>query len=226
MKYFPHHIGDYASATSHLSNDEDICYRRLLDRYYDTELPLDPDVAMLARKCRVSQEVVQAILDEFFTMIDGYWHNSRADAEIARWYTKSEKARASVNSRWEEKRKNTNVIRTNNERNTNRYEQDTTQDPRPKTQDKTIPSHPDGFDSFWSAYPKKVGKPAAQKAFKAAKINGHLSEVIGDIESRLLSEAWLKNGGQFIPNPATYLNQRRWEDETTIQGASMFAGAI
>ena len=74
-------------------------------------------------------------------------------------------------------------------------------------------SAPDGFDLFWQAYPKKVSKPAAQRAFKAAKINGHLSEVIGDIEAKKASADWQKENGQFIPNPATYLNQRRWEDE-------------
>jgi hypothetical protein len=83
-----------------------------------------------------------------------------------------------------------------------------TMDLGPKTADQ-----PDGFDAFWNAYPKKVAKPAAMKAFRSAKINGHLPEVIADIETRAGSELWKKDGGQFIPNPSTYLNQRRWEDE-------------
>ena len=70
----------------------------------------------------------------------------------------------------------------------------------------------DAFESFWTAYPKKEAKPTALKAFKAAKINGHLPQVLKDIESRLGGAAWQKNGGEFIPMPATYLNQRRWED--------------
>lgn len=75
-----------------------------------------------------------------------------------------------------------------------------------------IKESPDGFDLFWQAYPKKVGKPAALKAFKSAKINGALPDVLKDISAKSLSESWMKQGGQFIPNPATYLNQRRWED--------------
>lgn len=90
----------------------------------------------------------------------------------------------------------------------------------------TSSSNPEGFDSFWQVYPKKVGKPAAEKAFKAAKLNGHLPEVLADIELKKESEAWTKNGGQFIPNPATYLNQRRWEDGLEIESSSIFAGAI
>lgn len=72
---------------------------------------------------------------------------------------------------------------------------------------------PDGFDSFWKAYPNKSAKPSALKAFKAAKINGHLPEVLIHVGLMADSEGWLKNKGQFIPMPATYLNQRRWEDE-------------
>jgi len=33
------------------------------------------------------------------------------------------------------------------------------------------------------------------------------------LETQKASEKWLKDNGQYIPNPATWLNQRRWEDE-------------
>lgn len=74
---------------------------------------------------------------------------------------------------------------------------------------------PDGFTEFYQKYPKKVGKPAALKAFKAAKINGHLPDVLSDIDKRMSNGEWSIDKSQFIPNPATYLNQRRWEDEAT-----------
>lgn len=69
----------------------------------------------------------------------------------------------------------------------------------------------DGFATFWCAYPKKVGKGAAEKAWKQLKPD--LQTVLQAIERALPTEQWRKNGGQFIPNPATWLNQRRWEDE-------------
>jgi DNA-binding Lrp family transcriptional regulator len=84
---------------------------------------------------------------------------------------------------------------------------------------------PDGFAEFWQAYPKKAAKPAAEKAFRAAKLNGHLPEVIADVRTKASSDDWLKDGGKFIPNPATYLNQRRWEDEQP-EVANQFAGAL
>jgi uncharacterized protein YdaU (DUF1376 family) len=135
MKFYPHHIGDYASATAHLSNEEDICYRRLLDRYYDTELPIENDLQLLARKLRVSQSALENVLGDFFTLIDGRWHNGRADAEIAHWYDKCHKAKQAIEARWAKREKDTDVLRTNGKRNTDRYDLDTTQDPRPKTQE-------------------------------------------------------------------------------------------
>jgi len=95
--------------------------------------------------------------------------------------------------------------------------EDSTTDLGPRTMD-LVPSTEDEFDAFWQTYPKKVGKPAAAKAFRSAKINGHLPNVLADIAAKTQSPGWQKSGGEFIPNPATYLNQRRWEDETASTG--------
>lgn len=67
------------------------------------------------------------------------------------------------------------------------------------------------FDVFWIAYPKKVGKDAAKKSF--AKVKLDISVLLEAIEKQKKSEQWTKDGGQYIPNPATWLNQGRWEDE-------------
>ena len=87
----------------------------------------------------------------------------------------------------------------------------------------------DGFDSFYSAYPKKVGKPAALKAWKAAKVKpAELATILADVATRSQTTDWQKDGGQFIPNPSTYLNQRRWEDQqpATATTSSAFAGGF
>lgn len=73
----------------------------------------------------------------------------------------------------------------------------------------------DAFELFYQAYPRKEAKPDAAKAFKKVKANGHLVNILADIERRKSSDDWKKNGGQFIPMPSSYLNQRRWEDEVT-----------
>lgn len=67
----------------------------------------------------------------------------------------------------------------------------------------------DAFDTFWQAYPRKVGKAAALKAWKKHK---------PDIDKCLAALEWQKNDDQwqdksFIPHPATWLNRGSWDDE-------------
>jgi hypothetical protein len=70
-----------------------------------------------------------------------------------------------------------------------------------------------GFVAFWNAYPKKVGKKAAFLAWGRAKDKPALDAILKAVEAQKQSADWRKDGGQFIPNPATWLNQGRWDDE-------------
>jgi hypothetical protein len=81
---------------------------------------------------------------------------------------------------------------------------------RPSSKDLTKPTpNADWFDTFWKAYPKKQAKVAAWKAW--SKIgSGEISGILAGIEAAKQTDQW-KRG--FIPNPATFLNGRRWEDE-------------
>lgn len=78
------------------------------------------------------------------------------------------------------------------------------------------------FDEFWQAYPKKVGKDAARKAWGKRKVDPHLlAAMLQAIEQQERTDQWTKDNGQYIPNPATWLNQGRWEDEVdTSAGTS------
>ena len=69
------------------------------------------------------------------------------------------------------------------------------------------------FDLFWSAYPKKKSKGAARKAFAKAIKCVEVSAMITTIKSQKVTEGWTKEGGQFIPYPASWLNAEGWEDE-------------
>lgn len=93
-----------------------------------------------------------------------------------------------------------------------------------------IQTEPVGFASFYAVYPKKTAKPNAIKAFKSAKLKaGEIDSILTDIETRKHSDDWTKENGKYIPNPATYLNQRRWEDGETAHTSSyanVMAGAI
>jgi len=78
----------------------------------------------------------------------------------------------------------------------------------------TYISH-DGFDDFYSVYPKKVSKSLARKAWGKLKPDEELQKTILDDINRRMSGEWKGKELQYIPNPATYLNQRRWEDESS-----------
>lgn len=75
------------------------------------------------------------------------------------------------------------------------------------------PISPQGFEAFWKAYPKKIGKKAALKAWDKAELNGKVQIVLEAVEKQKSWPQWQKEGGQYIPNPTTWLNQGRWEDQ-------------
>lgn len=76
-----------------------------------------------------------------------------------------------------------------------------------------------GFEEFWKTYPRKVGKGAAQRAWhNTRKIRP--ANIVAIVESHKRSPAWIKEDGQFIPHPATWLNQHRWEDEVKTAPAT------
>ena len=103
MFFFSYHIGDFISSTHHLDLVEEAIYRRLLDRYYLDEEPISGDIREIARSIRAKgqEEVVQAILDEFFTLSpSGAWRQARADEEIEKYREKSRKASESASVRW------------------------------------------------------------------------------------------------------------------------------
>lgn len=81
-------------------------------------------------------------------------------------------------------------------------------------------NHQSGFEVFWSAYPKKKAKGDAQRAWSKLKPNADLTDsILKAIEAQKTSEDWMKDGGKFIPYPASWLNGRRWEDETASNGS-------
>ncbi len=93
MNYYPHHVGDYMTATAHLTWLEDCAYRRLLDSYYVREQPFPVDIAQVCRLVRAAgkdeRKAVETVLKEFFRLTEAGWHHGRCEREI-------EKARVSA----------------------------------------------------------------------------------------------------------------------------------
>jgi hypothetical protein len=70
------------------------------------------------------------------------------------------------------------------------------------------------FEIFWKAYPKKMNRGRAEKAWKSLNPAKELiDQILLSVEQHKRTFNWEKDGGQFIPHPATFLNARGWEDE-------------
>ena len=70
------------------------------------------------------------------------------------------------------------------------------------------------FDEFWAAYPKHIAKKPARRAWDKLHADRDLLDaLLTALEWQTRTEAWQRDGGRYVPNPATWLNGRRWEDE-------------
>lgn len=74
------------------------------------------------------------------------------------------------------------------------------------------------FSDFWQAYPSKVGRGAAARAWDKALAKVTSVEIVKAVEAQKASDRWLKG---YVPNPATWLNQERWADEVGGQAPGL-----
>lgn len=81
-------------------------------------------------------------------------------------------------------------------------------------------SDPPGFSEFWTAYPKHVARKDAVAAWQKIEPPEELRvKILAAIGAQKKSNQWLKDGGLYIPYPASWLNARRWEDEVLSAAA-------
>jgi hypothetical protein len=167
-------------------------------------LPLEYE--RISFELRISTDVTSSVINDFDLFQNDahrFWSNSVL--ERLQWRCdKSESARKSINKRWD-KYRDTNVIRTNEVRNTKKES---------KEKENKGKKYSDDFLLFWSSYPRKVGKDAAWLAW--VKRNGErpsISDIIKSIERQKTTDQWVKDKGQFIPHPTTWINGGRWADE-------------
>ena len=142
----------------------------------------------------IRQAMLQAgFMDEGYMLHDWEKHNS-CHVMFA------ERARTAAKARWQKRQtKPATEVYTDND-----TETDT---------ETSIASSITSFTAFWEVYPRKVGKKAALVAFRKHCRDLKVELLVAAIERQKLSEQRSKDGGKFIPNPATWLNQGRWEDE-------------
>jgi len=129
--------------------------------------------------------------------------------------TNSKTNKSKINSKTSQSDQN----RTEEEQKKNRAEEDKYTTPysppkRGKRRSELTKREQERFDRFWQAYPRKVQKGRAEKAFKKIAPDDDLVDsMIDKIEQAKRTRQWQEEGGRYIPHPATWLNARGWEDE-------------
>lgn len=85
-----------------------------------------------------------------------------------------------------------------------------------ETETPAVPAVPRGFEVFWMKYPRKKSKGQAEKAWAKIKPDELLcNRILDALERAKNSTDWTKDGGMYIPYPASWLNAKGWEDEPT-----------
>ncbi len=215
MHYFQFNIGDYARDTAHLTEMEDLAYRRMLDLYYRAEGPLPASIEEIARLIRMRSHVasIAIVLQDFFAeCADGY-RNHRADQELQNTYSKSAKAKASAQARWNKNKdlQKPDAMRTHSEGNADDV-LPITHDTLPITQDTVVKAHmskpaviDDRLKQVIDLLNSMTGsKYKASTASHAKNISGRLSEghSVDDLMEvvRFKCQEWLHD-----PKMAQYL---------------------
>lgn len=205
MIWYKFHLGDYITHTLHLSDAEDLAYRRLLDLYYMSEAPIPLETESVARKIRLDLDITESVLSEFFERTENGYRNARCDAEIAKYQHQVETNR-SLGKRGGRPKKTESKT-----------------DSKPKVNPKKIQnknintlSVATRFEEFWAAWPaskRKVAKAAVQAKWEKHNLDEVADAIIDNVNALKVSEQWT---GGYEPAPLTYINQRRWEDDNEV----------
>jgi uncharacterized protein YdaU (DUF1376 family) len=105
MHYYQFNPAAYCLDTAHLTNKEDLAYRRLLDLSYTSEKELPLDITLLARKVRCGVAEVKVVIAEFFTETEKGYVNDRVQLELSKLKEFVEAGKAGAEKRWGKKKK-------------------------------------------------------------------------------------------------------------------------
>lgn len=202
MIWYKFYLGDYITHTTHLSDAEDLAYRRLLDLYYISERPIPLDTDSVARKIRLDLDITESVLDEFFDKCEDGYRNTRCDAEIAKY-----QHQVSVNKQVGKlggRPKKTESEPKGNPKQIQKQKQ--------KNTISSVAPTSERFSDFWNAWPsskRKVAKSACEAKWSKMVLDPLADQIIASVTRLKASEQWLTG---FEPAPLTFLNQKRWED--------------
>lgn len=210
LPYFPFYPSDFDSDTDLLSDAEVGAYIRLLNIQWKSGKIPEKKLPRLME----DHENVWPEIEQYFDCEDGLVFNSRLERERGvaeeRHNTAVARGKAGADARWNTPSNRPSIdgaldgaIATQNSELITKKLRTTEHKKRVETL----------FLAFYSDYPKKVGKAQAQKAFHKISPDDDLFNVI---ITALKNHIRKWDDPKYIPHPATWLNQKRWEDSLEV----------
>ena len=147
-----------------------------------------------------------------------------ADGSIPRLTRLSKDERSKVEALYRQRLIDKNAQNTHATRTTNAQQTHCPPPPSPAPPSPAVilippPTVPDGFDRFWSAWPKhfrKTGRSKCRQFWKQRKLEPLSSQIVNSVERWKKCDQWTKDAGQFIPGPIVWLRDERWENENVM----------
>jgi len=215
MHYYQFNIGDYKSHTEHLSEMEDLTYRRLLDWYYLHESPIPLDESEVARQIRMRShsDCIAVVLREYFEHTPDGWVHHRANKELAKAGDKSQKASESAKVRWS-KQKDANALPTQSEGNATHNTEHITQNTEHKNKSTVVACPPDVAEQVWSDWLSlRKAKKAAVTATVVDGARAEAAKLNWPLEKFLIE--WCTRGSQGLK--AEWIADKQNQTETVYQ---------
>jgi len=241
VKWYKFAAAEYQIKTIHLSDAEDLAYRRLLDMAYLSEKPIPLDTNLVSRRIRLDQDIVEQVLSEFFEKTAEGYRNRRVEEEVQAYQTIIERnlkgAKAAAQKAAERaaqgvKRRSPRTLTeptSDHQGNLEGSSENTIANLEGnQNKNKNISPLPPsgGFDRFWSTWPsspRKVGKAACFKTWLKNGMDEHCDRIVSHVSRLKGTTQWLTG---FEPAPQTYLNQKRWLDDEVASTALPFGRKV
>ncbi|WP_159709853.1 DUF1376 domain-containing protein [Geminicoccus flavidas] len=242
----PFYTDAYLADTTHLTTEEHGAYLLLLFAAWRSPgCSLRDDDAFLARVAKVTpdrwKKRLRPVLAPFWRIQDGIWTQKKQQSVREKLGAISEKRAKAARQAREAKPLALHGAAPANEGATG---QQTGPYPKPNTRTKetppTVPLPGDArvleeFEVWWQAYPRKIGRKATLEAYQRARDEAEAGQLLAAVQAAAVASKAEGTQDRFIPHPANWLEQRRWQDQAAevpaapaepIELARLAAGAL
>ncbi len=215
--FIPFYTSDFLGGTSGMTASTKGVYITLLCLMYEAEGPLPQKWDMLARRsgCTLPafKKAVQDLQDDGKVVIleGGIW-SDKCEKHIAQRGERRSSAKAAAESRWGKSKQNQSKGDAGAMRERCQPEPEPYRDTNVSLSKR---AKPERFQEFWDQYPHRGGAKKAradcEKRYARHVAAGVPEQTIISAAIRYASDRQVLEG--YAKNPATWLNQKGWEDE-------------